>query len=89
MKSLILIISVLLVGCSPTHVPIKRNFPELPESLKAGCDDLTLIPENTEKLSVLLTTITENYGKYHVCRYKVDSWLLWYTEQKKNFESIK
>jgi hypothetical protein len=85
MKSVI-ILSLLLTGCVAT--PVARNFPDVPASLTAACEQLTAAPV-TNKLSVLISNVTTNYGKYHECSYKVDAWNNWYTEQKKIFDSVK
>ena len=85
MKSII-ILSLLLSGCVAT--PVARNFPDVPASLTAACEQLTAAPV-TNKLSVLISNVTTNYGKYHECSYKVDAWNNWYTEQKKIFDSVK
>lgn len=87
---LTIIVCSLLIGCSNTAViPVKRSFPTAPPSLIEECPDLQLIPEKTEKLSEVLTSVVSNYGYYHVCKIKVDSWITWYNEQKQNFESVK
>jgi len=85
MKSVI-ILSLLLTGCVAT--PVTRNFPDAPASLTTACEQLTAAPI-TDKLSVLISNVTTNYGKYHECSYKVDAWNSWYTEQKKIFDSVK
>ena len=85
MKSVI-ILSLLLTGCVAT--PVARNFPDVPASLTTACEQLTAAPI-TDKLSVLISSVTTNYGKYHECSYKVDAWNNWYTEQKKIFDSVK
>ena len=86
MKSAIILSLLFLTGCVAT--PVKRNFPAAPPSLMAVCDPLTAAPI-TDKLSVLISNVTTNYGKYHECSYKVDAWNNWYIEQKKIFDSVK
>jgi hypothetical protein len=75
MKSVIMLSLLFLTGCVAT--PVERNFPSAPPSL------------TTDKLSVLISNVTTNYGKYHECSYKVDAWNNWYIEQKKIFDSVK
>lgn len=88
MKSLAAIGVVLaLAGCSA--VPVSRNFPDIPPSLAASCDDLTLVPQGTEKLSEVLVVVTDNYSKYHQCQLKVETWQQWYNTQKDIFDSVK
>jgi hypothetical protein len=84
---LILPIVVLLSGCLTT-TPVKRNFPEVPKQLMEACPDLKTT-EPTEKLSEVLKVVVDNYGQYHECKIKVDTWIEWYKTQKDIFESVK
>lgn len=83
-----LLIVLLLTGCSTT-VPVARNFPEIPDSLKKPCTPLEQIKEGTTKLSEVITVVTNNYTEYHMCSDKVDMWIEWYTLQKEIFDSVK
>ena len=84
---LVLPIVVLLSGCLIT-TPVKRNFPEVPTELIGACPDLKKT-EPTEKLSEVLKVVVDNYGQYHECKIKVDTWVEWYKTQKDIFESVK
>jgi hypothetical protein len=86
MKSVIMLSLLFLTGCIAT--PVKRNFPDAPPSLTTACESLTVAPM-TNKLSIIISSVTTNYGKYHECSYKVDAWNNWYVEQKKIFDSVK
>ena len=87
MKRLLLLIPiVLLAGCLAT--PVKRNFPEVPKELMEACPDLKTV-EQTEKLSEVLKVVVDNYGQYHECKIKVDTWVEWYKTQKQIFDSVK
>jgi hypothetical protein len=87
MKKLLLILPIiLLTGCLAT--PVKRNFPEVPKELMEACPDLKQT-EPTEKLSEVLKVVVDNYGQYHECKIKVDTWVEWYKTQKDIFESVK
>jgi hypothetical protein len=87
MKRLLLLIPVfLLAGCLVT--PGKRNFPEVPKELMVACPDLKTV-EQTEKLSEVLKVVVDNYGQYHECKIKVDTWVEWYNTQKQIFDSVK
>jgi len=89
MKRLIALgILVLLTGCSSMST-VKMSFPDVPAELKESCTDLQQADANSTKLSDALKVVTANYGQYHECRIKVDTWIEWYTEQKKIFDSIK
>jgi len=86
MKTLVAVLLLLsLVGCV---TPVKREFPRVPEQLMTKCPELLDVPPTT-KLSEVLTVVTKNYGQYQECSIKVDSWLDWYNEQKKIFDSVK
>jgi hypothetical protein len=85
-KFLLILPIILLTGCLAT--PVKRNFPEVPKELLEACPNLKLT-QPTEKLSEVLKVVTENYGQYHECRLKVDTWADWYKNQKQIFESVK
>jgi hypothetical protein len=90
MKKLLLVVTVLMMtGCamfSPT--PVKRTFPAVPVELMEACPDLKKT-EPTEKLSEVLKVVVDNYGQYHECKIKVDTWVEWYKTQKDIFESVK
>lgn len=86
MKLIALLFPILLVGC--TAVPVKRNFPSVPEELTVTCQDLQKVKDNAQ-LSDIVSTVSTNYGQYHECRIKVDSWNQWYLKQKEIFESVK
>lgn len=89
MKALLVSLTfIFLTGCA-TVVPVQRNFPEAPKELKESCGDLSLIPTGETKLSAIIKIIVENYGKYHECKIKNDSWIEWYNKQKEVFESVK
>lgn len=88
MKRLFLLIPVVfLTGCLTT-TPVKRNFPEVPQELMEACPDLKQTPE-TEKISEVLKVVVNNYGQYHECKIKVDTWVEWYKTQKQIFDSVK
>lgn len=84
---LVLPIVVLLSGCL-ISTPVKRNFPAVPTELMEACPDLKKT-EPTEKLSEVLKVVVDNYGQYHECKIKVDTWVEWYKTQKDIFESVK
>ena len=91
MKTLLIIVTVLMMtGCAmfQKSVPVKRNFPSVPTELVDACPDLKKT-EPTEKLSEVLKVVVDNYGQYHECKIKVDTWVEWYNTQKNIFESVK
>ena len=79
---------LLLSGCFMS-IPVKQNFPEVPNDLKQACPDLLLVDTSTTKLSDVVGVVTSNYTQYHECRVKVDAWIEWYNKQKEIYESVK
>jgi len=89
MKALIILsLLVVLSGCA-TKVPVKPKFPESVPILMEPCPELKQIPAETTKLSETISIVTKNYGLYHECSAKVNSWVEWYVEQKKIYDKIK
>jgi hypothetical protein len=86
-KILIIFTILFLTGCAV--VPVDRKFPEAPKQLMVPCQELSLINPDENKMSGVLTVVVENYTKYHECSIKVDSWIDWYNQQKKNFDEVK
>ena len=86
MRYIILSLVVLLTGCM--SVPVDRKFPDVPVELQQACPDLKLINPTT-KLSDVVEIVSSNYGQYKECQVKVDSWIEWYNNQRKIFESVK
>jgi type IV pilus biogenesis protein CpaD/CtpE len=87
MKRLLIIMALLLAGCASSDVT--RHFPDVPSELKTACPDLELVSSKTDKLSDVITVVTDNYTEYHLCRIRVDGWIEWYNAQKSIFESVK
>jgi hypothetical protein len=86
MKIAIVALTILLTAC--TTVPVERKFPEVPVELMQACPDLKQVNPTT-KLSEVVDIVVSNYGQYKECQIKVDSWIDWYNNQKKIFESVK
>jgi hypothetical protein len=88
MKKYLLIITLLLSGCSWT-VPVTAKFPPAPKSLMEKCTPLKKLEGDQVTVVDLHTTVVQNYTQYHECSVKVDAWQEWYTSQKKIFEEVK
>jgi hypothetical protein len=86
MKLAVVVSLLFMTGCVAT--PVAREFPAAPAGLTAACAALADVPV-TDKLSVVLATVTQNYAQYKECSIRVDSWNTWYNEQKKIFDSVK
>jgi hypothetical protein len=87
MKILLLTTILILSGCSTA--PVVMKFPEVPEALMQRCEPLDKVPADTKQLSTTAEVVIKNYGKYHVCRIKVEEWQEWYQSNKKIYESVK
>jgi hypothetical protein len=86
-KEIILLSAILLTGCSTT-VPIVAKFPEAPQSFKTPCPNLKKLKES-DNISEIAKTVSENYTAYYECAVKHDAWIEWYEIQKKIYEGIK
>lgn len=88
MKTLIVIVALLLAGCSTT-VPVTVKFPAAPPELLEHCpQSLQALPQNPA-LSQFAKTVAQNYTEYHVCRERVDAWIEWYTVQSQIYGRFK
>jgi hypothetical protein len=85
MRFILITLTLLLTACA---VPVERKFPDVPVELQQACPDLKLV-EPTTKLSDVVNIVVTNYGQYKECQVKVDSWIDWYSNQKKIFDSVK
>jgi hypothetical protein len=77
-----------LTGCAAPSVPVTMKFPAAPTELLKLCPDLNLVDPNTDKLSVVLGVVSDNYITYYECKSKVGDWIEWYNSQKVIFDRI-
>lgn len=84
MRLLTVVAAAMLTGCMA--VPVKRTFPAAPEMIMKPCPPLEQTAPGTAKLSEILNVVTENYTKYHECQINQETWIEWYTTQKKIFD---
>jgi hypothetical protein len=90
MKQLLASLLVLiLTGCASSAVPVSVKFPAVPADLLKSCPDLKLVDQKTDKLSVVLDVVTDNYITYYECRSKIDDWTEWYNSQKAIFDKLR
>ena len=87
MKLLIVALALSLSAC--VSVPVERKFPKAPDELMSACAELQTIPADTTQLSVVVDIVATNYGQYQLCQTKTNTWIDWYNEQKKIFDSVK
>ena len=90
MKNILASLCVLLIlaGCTTPTVPVTMKFPSAPTELLKLCPDLNLVDPNTDKLSVVLGVVSDNYITYYECKSKVGDWIEWYNSQKVIFDRI-
>jgi hypothetical protein len=78
-----IILALLITGCS-TPVPLIPHFPEAPATLLESCPKkLETIEGDNVTIVDFTKTVVKNYGTYHECASKYDSWIEWYNTQKK------
>jgi hypothetical protein len=87
MKYAVLASALLLSAC--VSVPVERKFPAVPAEIQAPCGNLQTIDPTTTKLSVVVNSVVTNYAQYQECQTKNNTWIEWYNEQKKIFDSVK
>jgi hypothetical protein len=86
MKYIVVVFTLLLTGCSH-NPPVVAKFPSAPETLLKSCPkQLNTIEGPAVNIIDLSKSVVKNYETYHLCATKTDSWIEWYTEQKKIFE---
>ena len=81
-------VAFFLTGCATVSVPVKANFPIMPETLIVKCPELEKIKEDA-KLSDISKVIASNYTTYYECAVKHDAIVEWYKIQKTIYESVK
>lgn len=87
---LILILSVLLAGCSTTAVPVVMKFPDAPPSLMTPAADLNKLPTDKKiELADIIKTTNENAKLYYELKIKYEAWQEWYKEQKSIADQLK
>jgi hypothetical protein len=87
MKYLIILSAVLVASCSTT-VPLTPRFPEAPATLLTSCPkQLEIVEGDTVTIVDFTKIVVRNYGTYHECAAKYDSWIEWYQTQKKLWEA--
>ena len=87
---LILILSVLLAGCSTTAVPVVMKFPDASPSLMTPAADLNKLPTDKKiELADIIKTTNENAKLYYELKIKYEAWQEWYKEQKSIADQLK
>lgn len=81
MKTLLLIFTLALAGCSTT-VPVTQAWPD-PPGLQSmhPCPELQKLEANPQ-LSDVAKTVAHNYTEYYTCVIKLEAWQEWYQKQQ-------
>lgn len=86
----IILLSLLLAGCSTTVVPVTMKFPDASPSLMTPATDLNKLPTDKKvELSDIIKTTNENARLYYELKIKYEAWQEWYKEQKSIADELK
>ena len=86
----IILLSLLLAGCSTTVVPVTMKFPDAIPSLMTPAADLNKLPSDKKiELSDIIKTTNENSKLYYELKIKYEAWQEWYKEQKSIADELK
>jgi hypothetical protein len=86
----IILLSLLLAGCSTTVVPVTMKFPDAAPSLMTPAPDLNKLPTDKKvELSDIIKTTNENSRLYYELKIKYEAWQEWYKEQKSIADELK
>ncbi len=86
----IILLSLLLAGCSTTVVPVTMKFPDAPPSLMTPAQDLNKLPTDKKiELADIVKTTNENSKLYYELKIKYEAWQEWYKEQKSIADELK
>lgn len=79
MKYCLLTILVgLTTGC--TAISIGKPWPTQQDTyLLESCSQLLEIEKGKYSMAEIVDIVEANYGKWHECKIKTDSWIKWYT----------
>jgi hypothetical protein len=87
MKYILILLGIVLTGCSTT-VPVTQKFPAAPQALLEECKVLKPV-EKDSSLIDLTKVVVENYTEYYQCKETTSGWIEWYKVQKRIFEGLK
>lgn len=81
----ILILTMLLSGCAT--ISVGKPWPIQEDAyLLQTCSQLLQIEKGKQSMAEIVDIVEANYGKWHECKIKTDSWIEWYTKHWKNKE---
>jgi hypothetical protein len=86
----VILLSLLLAGCSTTVVPVTMKFPDAPPSLMTPASDLNKLPTDKKiEMTDIIKTTNENSKLYYELKIKYEAWQEWYKEQKSIADELK
>lgn len=85
MKKIILFLVVFLTACT---LPVKQEFPKVPNTFMEQPAPLKLVNDNSS-FSDMLEVMLDNYSSYYVVSERLNAWQNWYKQQKALFEEVK
>lgn len=85
MKSLLFCLIISLTACT---VPVKQDFPKVPESFLQQPKELKTVPDNSS-FSDMIEVMLDNYSSYYDVSERLKSWQEWYKQQKSIYEKVK
>lgn len=85
MKKIISIGLICLSGCT---LPVKQEFPKVPNTFMEKPVQLESVPDNSS-FSNMLDVMLNNYSSYYVLSERLVAWQEWYKQQKDIFEKAK
>jgi hypothetical protein len=86
----VILLSLLLAGCSTTVVPVTMKFPDAPPSLMTPVSDLNKLPTDKKiEMTDIIKTTNENSKLYYELKIKYEAWQEWYKEQKSIADELK
>lgn len=86
MKAFLLSLTLLVSGCATTVAPVTQRFPPAPVGQLEECASLQQVPADETSIVEFLKVVVENYGLYHECAIKNQTWIEWYKQQKELFD---
>ena len=81
MKKLLIIVTLLLAGCSIAP-PARPTWPDAPAELTQPAPDLVPLSSSQHNLSDILDNVNDNASQYYQLRDKYNGWINWYDTQK-------
>jgi hypothetical protein len=85
----LLLVLLLVSGCSSTPIAVERHMPDPAPVLMKKCEELSAIEGDKVSVIDFLKVVVANYKTYYACSTKVDGWQDWYKDQKEIFDSVK